>query len=282
MRAELPPVTQLTDIVTRILGLNPGSFTLQGTNTYLIGTGKSRILLDTGEGKPSYLTLLASTLSLHQLTISDIVLSHFHLDHVGGVSDIISYYGSNNLPLPRIHKYPHAEDKFKCQPLEDGQVIKTEGATLRVVTTPGHTEDHIAFFLEEERTIFSGDCVLGQGTTVFTDLKAYMDSLLKMKSLQPTKIYPGHGPVVQDAISKLDEYYRHRVERENQIIKVMTHFGGTMTAREIVEVIYKDYPKNVWKAAERGIIIHLQKLEEEGRVERLDGGKWVLKSEAKC
>jgi len=221
-------------------------------------------------------------LSLHQLTISDILLSHYHPDHVGGVSDIISYYTSNNLPLPRIHKYPYAEDKIKCQPLEDGQVIKTEGATLRVVTTPGHTDDHIAFFLEEERTIFSGDCVLGQGTTTFTNLGTYMNSLFKMKSFQPTEIYPGHGPVVPDATSKLDEYYQHRLERENQIIKVMAQLGGTVTAREIVEVIYKGYPKNVWEAAERGVVLHLEKLEKEGRVERLDGGKWLLKRDAKC
>ena len=85
--------------------------------------------------------------------------------------------------------------------------------------TPGHAQDHLVFYLKEEDTLFSGDCVLGEGSVVFEDLLSYLQSLNKIIGLNPKKLYPGHGPVVLDPIEKVNDYISKRMARENQIIE---------------------------------------------------------------
>ena len=97
---------------------------------------------------------------------------------------------------------------------KDGQVFETDGATLKAFHTPGHTSDSIVLHflvmlflcflaitksccLQEENAIFSGDTILGEGTTVFEDYVNYMQSLQKILELKPKVIYPGHGPVIR-------------------------------------------------------------------------------------
>lgn len=66
----------------------------------------------------------------------------------------------------------------------------------RIHHTPGHTTDHVVITLEEDNALFSADCVLGEGTTVFEDLKEYINSLYLILDLKPTVIFPGHGSVI--------------------------------------------------------------------------------------
>ncbi|CAG8778656.1 15109_t:CDS:2, partial [Gigaspora rosea] len=197
----IPSFTQLSNRVVRILGENPGKFTLQGTNTYLIGTGSRKILLDTGEGKPKYIQTLAESFKKlgENVIITDILITHWHIDHVGGIDSILQYTKENNLPTPTIHKRLNPKrDKRTYQPIEENQIYHTDGASLRAIFTPGHSEDHVAFYLEEENALFTGDAVLGVGTTIFETLNEYINSLQKMKELSPGRIYPGHGPMVED------------------------------------------------------------------------------------
>ncbi|KAF0546669.1 Metallo-hydrolase/oxidoreductase [Gigaspora margarita] len=274
----IPSFTQLSTRVVRILGENPGKFTLQGTNTYLIGTGSRKILLDTGEGKPKYIQTLAESLKKlgENVMITDILITHWHIDHVGGIDSILQYTKENNLPTPTIHKRLNPEkDKITYQPIEENQIYHTDGVSLRAIFTPGHSEDHVAFYLEEENALFTGDAVLGSGTSIFETLNEYMNSLQKMKELTPGRIYPGHGPMVEDGMAKLDEYINHRLQRDLEILEILQKSNDPLTSMQIVEVLYAAYPRELWKAAEHSIKVHLIKLETEGKVHKVSD-KWII------
>merc|ERR1712039_788200 len=134
--------------------------------------------------------------------------------------------------------------------LTDGQVVKTEGATLRVLHTPGHANDHAALVLEEEQAMFTGDNVLGTGTPVFRDLPLYLQSLQRMQSERPTVLYTSHGPMVSDGEALIAEYIEHRDARVRQVQeKLMSVNGAWCTAEEITRRIYTTHPEHLVQAA---------------------------------
>ncbi|MBW2290285.1 MAG: MBL fold metallo-hydrolase, partial [Deltaproteobacteria bacterium] len=141
---------------------------------------------------------------------------------------------------------------------------------LRAVYTPGHAIDHLCFVLEEEGSLFSGDNVLGIGTTVIPSksgsLADYMQSLHRMLEERPKSIYPAHGPLIADGVAKIREYIAHREERDAQIMAAMREGAETIPA--IVKIVYKAYPESLYAAAGQSVCSHLLKLEREGRVAR--------------
>ena len=221
---HVAPVEVLSSRVIRVLGMNPGHMTLQGTNCYLIGTGPSRILLDTGEGQPAFGALLQSVLQVHGITsLSHVLLTHYHHDHIGGIDTVQALFPAT--PLRLIKRVCAAVDAAMSgtafEDIADGAVVSVPGATLRAIATPGHTPDHMAFFLEEEQAVFSGDTVLGEGTCVFQNLKTFMDSLEKLLQTPFGRIYPGHGPVLEDGMGAIRTYLAHRTAREGQILAAL-------------------------------------------------------------
>ncbi|RFU75491.1 metallo-beta-lactamase superfamily [Trichoderma arundinaceum] len=271
----LPMVQRLSPRCIRILGGNPGKFTLQGTNTYLLGTGHFRILIDTGEGRPAWIRSLKETLAQENAIVKMAVITHWHHDHTGGVADLVNAF-------PEVKIYKNSPDDGQLA-IQNGDSFQVEDATLTACYTPGHTKDHMAFVLAEEDAMFAGDNILGQGTAVFEDLATYLQSLDRMKTLFSGWAYPGHGPVVEKGPEKINEYIEHRRQREEEVLRVMragnsgniSNDRGTWTAMAIVKVVYKDVREDLHMAACGGVLQMLAKLEQEGRVKQINN-EWQL------
>ncbi len=244
--------------------------TRQGTNTYIIGQGPKRLLIDTGEGRQEWIDSLKSVLQEEKIEVDKVLLTHWHHDHIQGVHDLLQHS-----PNTKVYKNTPHHDWLD---IKDGEKFETEGATLRAFFCPGHTNDHMAFVLEDENAMFTGDNVLGQGTAVFEDLALYMKSLDSMSKQFNGRAYPGHGPLIEDGRAKILEYIAHRKQREQQVLDVLAQDKeGGWTSMDIVKVIYKDYPENLWEPAERGVLQILHKLQKEGKVVHdKEKGTWCL------
>ncbi|KHJ40193.1 tRNA intron endonuclease, catalytic protein [Trichuris suis] len=132
----------------------------------------------------------------------------------------------------------------------------------KVVHTPGHTSDHIALHFLEENSLFSGDCILGHGSTVVSNMTCYMSSLNRLKGLNPVKLYPGHGPVVEDGPDRILRYIAHRNEREQAVLAALKSSHCNLTAKQIVDMVYKNLSADLHHAAERNVLVHLKKLQD--------------------
>ena len=145
-----------------------------------------------------------------------------------------------------------------------------EPTTLSVVAAPGHAPDHLTFHEARSGSLFTGDAVLGRGTSVIDppegDLAAYLRTLRRLRELSPRTIYPGHGPVVLRAVAKLDEYLEHRAMREEQVLAALG--DGWRSPEELVAEIYADHPPEVHELAARSVLAHLLKLEVDGRADK--------------
>nr|UPG58735.1 phomoxanthone F [Diaporthe sp.] len=268
--AKLLDVEQLSPRVIRVLGQNPGKFTLQGTNTYIIGTGKHRLIVDTGQGIPEWADLISETLSAGEITLSHVLLTHWHGDHTGGVPDLIRMYPALS---PSIYK--HTPSKTQ-QPIVDGQVFKVEGATIRAVHSPGHSHDHMCFILEEEDAMFTGDNVLGHGTAAVEHLSTWMEALRRMRSHDCTKGYPAHGDVIANLRAKIDGELTGKVRRERQALQALekaqraagTRTKAKLTVKELVTAVYGGQMKSELRelALEPFMDEVLRKLAEDGMV----------------
>jgi glyoxylase-like metal-dependent hydrolase (beta-lactamase superfamily II) len=242
--------------VIRVLAPNPGIRELEGTNTWIVGDPPA-VVIDPGPEDAGHLNEIVRSAGV----VGAIALTHDHPDHAPGA-----------LPLASVTGAP----VFAARPAEgmrgirDGGSVSAGSTTLGVIATPGHTPDHLAFHAPAAASLFTGDAVLGRGTSVIDppegDLTAYLRSLRRMRDLSPRTIYPGHGPVVLRAMAMLDEYLEHRAMREREILAALE--GAWRSIDELVEEIYADHPPEVHALAGRSVLAHLLKLEVEGRAEK--------------
>lgn len=262
---DFPKTATPSDLVGRVLGLNPGMMTGPGTNTYLVGR-RQPILIDTGAGLDGYPALLAEYLASRGVDRpSRVLLTHRHVDHLGGVAHLRERYPG--LPVAKmIHK--DAGLPVGIEDLRDGQAIEGDGVTLLPIHTPGHASDHLCYYLVEEKALFSGDVILSGSTSVIPsgdgDLADYMASLRRLQGLDIRRIYSAHGPVIEDGPGRIEEYIAHRLQRERQILEALG--DGPATIPDMVARIYADVDVRLHKVAAGSVESHLKKLARDGRV----------------
>ena len=262
---NFPKTETPSDLVGRVLGLNPGMMTGPGTNTYLVGR-RHPILIDTGAGLEGYPALLAEYLASHGVDRpSRVLLTHRHVDHLGGVAHLRERY-----PGLAVSKMLHRDATLPegIDDLRDSQTIEGDGVTLIPVHTPGHASDHLCYYLVEEKALFSGDVILSGSTSVIPagdgDLADYMASLRRLQGLDIRRIYSAHGPVIEDGPGRIAEYIAHRLQRERQILEALG--AGLVTIPDMVAKIYADVDVKLHKVAAGSVESHLKKLARDHRV----------------
>lgn len=227
---------------------NPSEWTgPTGNNTWLI-RGREPALIDAGTGRPEHVEAVAQALGGSPLV--RVLITHWHPDHVSGLPALKARW-------PRL-----AVVESGAQPVAAGDGI------LEIVPTPGHAPDHLCFFDPESRDVYCGDLARRGGTIVIPaskggDLRAYLASLQRVRDLNPRRLLPGHGPIVDDPIALIDEYVAHRARREQQILEAI--LGGARTVPDIVRQVYPSLPQSLSEAAAESVRAHLLKLREEGR-----------------
>jgi len=248
----------VTDRARCVLAPNAGPMTLDGTNTWVLREPDARrsIVIDPGPLDDGHLA------AIHEAAdpVGVVLLTHRHLDHSEGARAFAEAAGGGVRSL---------DPAFRLGPegLGEGDVVEVDGLELRVVATPGHSSDSLSFVLPAESTVLTGDTVLGRGTTVVAhpdgELGAYLGSLRRLRDLaesaEVTRVWPGHGPLIDDALAVIEGYLVHRAERLEQVREAVA--AGATTPRAVVERVYADVDPVLWPAAELSVRAQLEYLE---------------------
>jgi glyoxylase-like metal-dependent hydrolase (beta-lactamase superfamily II) len=225
--------------ILRIVAPNPGPMTLEGTNTYLYGSDPCAVI-DPGPDDAGHLDAVRAAAE-ERGGIGLVLLTHSHGDHAAGADGL-----GVKAVLPA-----------------GGE----EHGDLRVLATPGHAADHVCF-LTGDGVCFSGDLVLGEGSTFVPpdggSLAAYMESLRLLQAEPVELICPGHGPWVTDPAAKLAEYVEHREMRERRLLAALDR--GERSKQALLAEAWSDVPAELRPAAALVMEAHLQKLEAEGQL----------------
>ncbi|WP_242614030.1 MBL fold metallo-hydrolase [Actinomadura roseirufa] len=252
-----------TERATCVLAPNPSAMTLDGTNTWIIAEpgADEVVVVDPGPKDGKHLRRVVDAVESQGRRVGLVLLTHGHPDHAAGAVKFAGLAG--DVPVRALDPRHRLGDEG----LAEGDVVTTGGLELRVMETPGHTDDSLTFWLPADGAVLTGDTVLGYGTTVLEGkLGDYLGSLDRLRTfsaeVEAAVILPGHGPKLDDPLAALDHYIDHRRERLAQVEAAVA--AGARTAREVVERVYADVDKSLWPAAEWSVKSQLEYLKSRG------------------
>jgi glyoxylase-like metal-dependent hydrolase (beta-lactamase superfamily II) len=255
-----------TDRATCVLAPNPSAMTLDGTNTWIIAEpgAAEAVVVDPGPKDGEHLRRVLQTVEAQGRRVGLVLLTHGHPDHSAGAGKLAKLAGGG-VGVRALDPRHRLGDEG----LAEGDVVTTGGLELRIMETPGHSDDSLTFWLPADGAVLTGDTVLGYGTTVLEGrLGDYLGSLDRLRRFSADRgaatILPGHGPKLDDPIAVLDHYIDHRRERLAQVEAAVA--AGARTAREVVERVYADVDRSLWPAAEWSVQSQLDYLAERGAV----------------
>ena len=266
---------KLSPLVRRVVAQNPSPFTYHGTGTFIIGHGNVAVI-DPGPDIPDHVEALMQAIG--DETVSHILVTHTHRDHSPAARPLKERTGA-----PTYGFGPHgsgrpegggeveegADHDFKPDyRLRHGDLVEGDGWTIEAVHTPGHTSNHLCLALQQEKTLFTGDHVMGWSTTIVSppdgDMQAYMRSLKILLERDDEIFRPCHGPAITQPVPFVKAYIAHREAREVQIIACLA--DGVTVIPDMVERMYADVPAFLHPAAQRSVLSHLIYMVETGRV----------------
>lgn len=253
---------------------NPGYMTLDGTNQYLLGKDEITVIDVALSSQKNVDGILAQVEAMGGKKIEKILLTHIHRDHSGGALALKKRSGSK-LGICRLRAGYVGNEDFTYS---DGDEISYDGGKLEVVHTPGHESGHCCFYELEQQALFTGDHILGRGTTVIPppdgDMVQYIQSLEKLLDLKIRVLLPGHGPAIRDPYRKIKEYIDHRLMREQEVLRYLNE--GCDTTSALAGKIYAGFPAALQSVGQLSVEAHLVKLMQEGRVSK-KGERYIPK-----
>jgi glyoxylase-like metal-dependent hydrolase (beta-lactamase superfamily II) len=244
---------------------NPSPLTLAGTNTWVVGRDPAWVV-DPGPLLDDHVEAVVEEV-MRRGGLEGIVLTHDHADHTEATQAFRlraaeawkrRRYGDDVRGRANLVPIFAARGEVDVR-LSDGD----PAGPFTAVATAGHSSDHLAYVLDD--AAFTGDAVLGSGSVfVATALGTYLEALRRLRDLGVRTLYPGHGPVVEDAQAKLEEYIGHRLDRERRLLAALD--SGRRSVDELLDAAWDDAPPELRLLAAVTLAAHLDKLEADGRL----------------
>lgn len=257
-------IEPVTDGVERVFFPDEHPMHLGGVSVYLVGQQDCWIV-DTGNGWPGEEDAILAALAGRADRVRGIILTHAHGDHAGGAAGL-----AGRLGVP-VHAAPSSTWGGTFHAIHDGETLPMDGDALTVMATPGHSADSLSLAGPRGAWILVGDTVLGEGTSTISDLGAYLDSLDRLRSLEPDRLLPGHGSVLEDPGRTLLAYRRHRELRTRQVLALLSSHRDEAG---LLAAVYPGLAPGLERAALRSLHAHLAYLEESGAIRRVDATTW--------